>query len=309
MSRHRTRAPSERSESAKRSESAHRGSAPPGGGRLFIVATPIGNLEDITLRALRVLREADVVLAEDTRRTRVLMNHYEIRTKVEAFHAHSPPSRVAHFTERLRSGLRLALVSDAGTPLISDPGARLVSAAMELGVPAEVIPGPSAPIAAVAASGLSVTAGFRFIGFLPRSGRERLEAIARMAQDPLATVFFESPRRLPATLHDLQRTLGAERRATVCRELSKLHEEIQRGTLTALAERFADDVRGEITVVVEGASPEAVREEQALARAAELLADGTSARDAARLLAIETGWTRRDAYRLILEAERAGSEP
>ena len=220
-------------------------------GRLSIVATPIGNLEDITLRALRVLKECGRILAEDTRRTRVLCEHHGVATPLKSFHAHTTEERLHSLVDELREGAHLALVTDAGTPLVSDPGARLVAAAVAAGIDVEPIPGASAPLAALTASGLRV-GRFRFVGFLPRSGRERREALARVVTDRDASVLFESPKRLPTTLRDLA-ALAPERPAAVCRELTKLNEEVARDRLQGLAERFAAAARGEITVVIEGA--------------------------------------------------------
>lgn len=272
-------------------------------GRLSIVATPIGNLEDVTLRALRVLRECDAILAEDTRRTRVLCAHHGVSTPLRAFHAHTSDARVAELVAELAGGAHLALVSDAGTPLVSDPGARLVAAAADAGVRVEPIPGPSAALAALSVAGLRVGA-FRFVGFLPRSGGRRTRALEQLARAREATILFEAPQRLPDTLADLARVAGGARRATVCRELTKLHEEVARGTLSALAERFAEPPRGEVTLVVEGAEEEVAEEgaePEALARA--LLARGLRTKDAARELAELLGWPIRDAYALVLAAD------
>lgn len=270
-------------------------------GRLSIVATPIGNLEDITLRALRVLRESDVILAEDTRHTRALCSHHDIETPLRAFHAHTPDERVAALARELAEGARFALVTDAGTPLVSDPGARLVSAAAEAGVRVEPIPGPSAALAALSVAGVRANE-FRFIGFLPRSGGKRTRALERIARAREASVLFEAPNRIPATLRELAEVVGQDRRAALCRELTKLFEEVARGTLSELAERFHDAPRGEVTLVVEGAA-ETVQEEshtepEALARA--LLERGMRTKEAARELAEILSWPVRDAYAVVL---------
>ncbi len=273
-----------------------------GSGVLSVVATPIGNLEDITLRALRVLREADVILAEDTRRTRTLAQHHGIATPLRSFHAHTPPAKVAEVVEELAAGAHLALVSDAGTPLVSDPGARLVQAASEAGVRVEPIPGASASLAAISVAGLRVD-GFRFVGFLPRSGGRRTRALTQIARAREATILFEAANRLPATLRDLVASAGSSRHAAVCRELTKLHEEVARGTLAELAERYASPPRGEVTLVVEGASedrPDADDvDPEALARA--LLAEGMRTKEAAKVLGERVGWPVRDAYALVLK--------
>ncbi len=279
-------------------------------GRLYVVATPIGNLEDITLRALRVLREADAVLAEDTRHTRTLLMHHQIATKLVALHAHTPPSRVASLAAELGAGASFALVTDAGTPLVSDPGAELVRAAIELGVPVTPIPGPSAPLSALVASGLAAPT-FEFVGFLPRSGGKRRDRLARLAKAPGAVVLFESPNRLASTLADLSGVVG-ERPVAVCRELTKLHEEIARGTAAELAQRFAEGARGEITVVIgaPASDPDEAEplDEEALDRAIDALREeGLSARDTADRLAASTGHPRREVYQRVL-GRRAASD-
>jgi len=274
-------------------------------GRLSVVATPIGNLDDVTLRALATLREADAILAEDTRRTRVLCTHHGVSTPLRAFHAHSPDEKVDALARELAEGAHFALVTDAGTPLVSDPGARLVSAAASLGVKIEPIPGPSAPLAALSASGLRVGA-FRFDGFLPRSGGRRKRAMGAARDAAEATVLFEAANRLAKTLRELTEVVGADRPAAVCRELTKLHEEIARGTLGELAERFAEGARGEVTLVIEGrpddAAPEPVDREAAIEQARALLDEGLRTKAAARKLAEALGLTAGDAYAIVLEA-------
>ena len=269
-------------------------------GVLRVVATPIGNLEDLSFRALRVLKEAQTILAEDTRRTRRLCAHYDVATPLRRFDAHASDAQVAELVEELAAGASLALVTDAGTPLVSDPGARLVSAAVAADVRVEPIPGPSAPLAALCASGLRVGA-FRFVGFLPRSGGKRAEALAALVAAPEATVFFEAPHRVPATLGELA-ALAPDRPAAVARELTKLYEEVARGTLGELAERFAAPAKGEITVVVEGAPEidEVVDEEAALRQARVLLGEGQRTKAVARQLADAHGLSVRDAYQLVL---------
>jgi 16S rRNA (cytidine1402-2'-O)-methyltransferase len=238
-----------------------------GQGVLFVVATPIGNLEDITLRALRTLREADLILAEDTRRTRVLLDHHAIPARPLSLHAHNEAGRGERVLAELGIGRRVALVSDAGTPLLSDPGERLVASVIEAGHRVVSIPGPTAIAAALSVAGLRTTP-FHFEGFLPRGAgdrRRRLEALAARSE---TLVFFESPRRLARSLAELHEVFG-ERRACVARELTKHFEEAARGTLSELALRFSGEVRGEITLVVEGA-PEA---QPAAAAAGGLLSD------------------------------------
>lgn len=272
-------------------------------GVLYIVATPIGNLEDLTLRALRVLREVDAILAEDTRHTRKLCERHAIGTQLRAFHAHSPAHLVTRVVDELLAGARLALVSDAGTPLVSDPGASLVAAAANAGVRVEALPGASAPLAALTVAGVRAD-GFRFVGFLPRSGSRRRRALEHLGKDPQTTVLFESPNRLADTLVDLAEHAGKARRGAVCRELTKAYEEVARGTLAELAARFADGTRGEVTIVVEGTGNADDEEEtsdeavESLVRAA--LAGGASVRDAARQLAEATTLGKREAYQRVL---------
>jgi len=270
-----------------------------GAGRLSVVATPIGNLEDITLRALRTLREASVVLAEDTRRTRGMLTHHGINTPLRSLHAHSGSNVIDECVAALLDGAHLALVTDAGTPLVSDPGAPLIARAVSKGIEIESIPGPSAVTAALAVAGIPCD-GFRFFGFLPRTGKARRTALSQVAASEVASVVFESPQRIGRTLRELAELTEPTRSAAVCRELTKLHEEVVRGDLSTLAQRFAEDVRGEITLVVAGChdtdEPSLI---DADARVTELLAAGLSARDAARQVAEETGMPKREAYALV----------
>lgn len=271
-------------------------------GTLYLVATPIGNMEDITLRALSVLSEADLVLAEDTRRTRVLLERYNIAATLRSFHAHNEASRTEEALRRLAAGEALALVSDAGTPLLSDPGAGLVRRAAEAGHRVTPLPGASAPLAALCAAGLPFTA-FTFHGFLPRKAGERRRLLQRLVERPEAQVFFESPQRLGASLEMLGEIFEG-RALCVARELTKVHEEFVRGDAATLARHFSEGVRGEITLVVAGAVPR--EPDVAALRSAlrERLAAGASAREAASALHRETGASRRTLYQLAL-AERA----
>jgi 16S rRNA (cytidine1402-2'-O)-methyltransferase len=220
-------------------------------GTVHLVATPIGNLEDVTLRALRVLAEADLVFAEDTRRTRILLERHQIAARPVSLHAHNEASRLDRALRVLEGGGSVALVSDGGTPLISDPGERLVRAALGEGHRVESVPGASAVLAALVASGLP-TQPFAFLGFLPRRVGRRRSLLESYRDRPETLVLFESPRRLAGTLEALEQILGP-RRACVARELTKLHEELVRGELGELVERFREGARGEVSVVVEGA--------------------------------------------------------
>lgn len=269
-------------------------------GRLRIVATPIGNLADITLRALRVLGEVDVIAAEDTRTARKLLNHHGIRTPLLSYHAHNEAKRTAELLERLRSGESVAIVSEAGTPSISDPGHRLVVAAIEEGIVVEPVPGPSAVLAALVVSGLP-TDTFLFEGFLPRRARDRRSRLEDLAAEHGTLVFFEAPHRIDASLADLLDVLG-DRRAALCRELTKMHEEVRRGTLAELAAGVGrNPVKGEIVLVVEGASEGAPDLEGAADEVLERIGDGESMRDATSAVAADRGVPRRALYDRVLE--------
>jgi 16S rRNA (cytidine1402-2'-O)-methyltransferase len=278
------------------------------GGILYVVATPIGNLGDVTVRALAVLGDVPLIAAEDTRLTHRLLERHGIATKMTSYHARSGPARAKALLAHLRGGADLALVTDAGTPAVSDPGGELVAAWSGEGGTVVPLPGASAVLAAVAGSGV---AGPRwaFEGFLPRSGRERRERLARIASDERGAVLFEAPRRVAATLRDLVAACGPERPGAVCRELTKMHESFVRGTLKELAEAAADGripARGEFVIVVgpdDGSHPssehetgEAARLEAAMAEVERLVAAGTARGVAARQVAIETGIPRRGLY-------------
>ena len=270
-------------------------------GTLFLVATPIGNLEDITLRALRVLGEASCIAAEDTRQTRKLMDRYQVRVPLISYHEHNKRARLSEVLTRLDRG-SVALVSDAGTPGLSDPGYELVCAAIEAGHTVQAVPGPSAPIAALVASGLPTDA-FIFIGYLPRRSAERRAGLQALVEDRRTVVAFEVPHRLDAALADVEAVLGAERRLAVARELTKVYEEIIRGTVAETRAHFAaHPARGEITLVIGGASAAAAWDETrvraALAKQGEL---GSTPSTAAQRVAQASGWTRRDVYRLAME--------
>jgi 16S rRNA (cytidine1402-2'-O)-methyltransferase len=286
------------------------------GGILYVVATPIGNLSDVTLRSLEVLRAVPLIAAEDTRITHRLLERHGISTRMTSFHARSGPGRLATLLEHLRGGADLALVTDAGTPLVSDPGSDLVTAWAAEGGTVVPIPGASAVLAAVVASGV---AGPRwsFEGFLPRSGRDRRERLSAIAADSRACVIYEAPGRVAATLRDLAAACGDERSGAVCRELTKLHEQVVRGSLADLVATMADGgipARGEFAIVVgmaaargaagttgDGAAgSDAEAEAAALARAQasveRLVADGVARGEAARRVAAQTGLPRRALY-------------
>jgi 16S rRNA (cytidine1402-2'-O)-methyltransferase len=269
-------------------------------GTLYLVSTPIGNLEDITLRALRTLREVPLIAAEDTRHARKLLAHYGIETRLVSFHEHSPPGRVAELVAALEQH-DVAVVSDAGMPGISDPGLVLVHEATRRGIRVVPVPGPSAVTAAVAVSGL-VEDGFLFLGFLPRRTSERRRRLEALANLPFPLVLYEAPHRLVETLRDLVATLG-DRPLAICRELTKRHEEVVRLTVTEACQRYvAETPRGEFVLVVgagEGTS-RSPDEAEVLALLERQLAAGQSASAAARAVSRATGASRQAVYRLVL---------
>jgi 16S rRNA (cytidine1402-2'-O)-methyltransferase len=272
-------------------------------GRLFVVATPIGNLADITLRAIRVLGDVDVIAAEDTRTTRKLLSHHGIRTPLVSYHEHNESVRTPELLARLEGGESVALVSEAGTPSISDPGYRLVDACIAADVPVEPVPGASAVLAAVVVSGLPSDA-FVFEGFLPRRGAERRKRLADLASERRTLVVFEAPHRLDATLTDMLELLG-DRRAALCRELTKLHEEVRRESLSALADGVRRaPVKGELVLVIEGAVEAEPDLDAALDETLARVAGGDSVREATRAVAQERGVPRRALYDRVLEHRR-----
>lgn len=288
-------------------EPTREGSDEPGGsGALVVVATPIGNLGDLSPRAVAELRGADVIAAEDTRHTRKLLTHASIPAegRLRAVHAHNEQTEAARIVDLVREGARVVYVSDAGTPAISDPGERLVRACVEAGLAVEVVPGPSAVLAALVVSGLPTTP-FVFEGFLARKGRARAERIATMRTSVATTVILESPRRLGATLAELRDGLGGARPAVVARELTKLHEQVLRGTLAELADAVAaHPPRGECVLVVGPAAPEdtnrTVSDADIRSALERVLAAGASRRDAAAEVAAELGVAKRRAYELAV---------
>ena len=273
-------------------------------GTLYIVATPIGNLEDITQRALRILGEVDIVACEDTRRTRVLLNHFGIKTKTISYHEHNERERTEQICQLLTSGKNVALVSDAGTPLINDPGFRVINAAIELNLAVVPIPGPTAFVSALVASGLA-SDQFFFAGFLPARANARRTKLEELRSIPATLVFYEAPHRINATLADALDVLG-NRPAAVARELTKIHEEIARGSLHGLIQRFSNSARGEMVLLISGAGiDEAATSEDAaprrlIERVGELEREGLDARAALKQAARELGMKRAEAYRLLV---------
>ena len=273
---------------------------------LYIVATPIGNLEDLTLRALRVLREVDLIAAEDTRVTRKLLSRYEIAGRLVSYHEHNSGRRLPELLKALTSG-DVALVSDAGTPGVNDPGSELVSAAAAAGFPVIPLPGASAVTTALAVSGLPV-GQFVYLGFLPRKRGERTRLLGPLTNERRTLLAFEAPHRLRGALKDILDTLG-DRRIAVCRELTKLHEEVFRGTVAEALEHFGEP-RGELTLVIEGGrgEPDDGADLEASARAllVQARADGALVKDAVARAVRETGLSRRAVYRLWLETKDQG---
>jgi len=266
-------------------------------GRLVLVATPIGNLGDLSPRAVEALAAADVVCCEDTRHSRKLLSHAGVRAaRLVAVHEHNEQEQAALVVGWLGQGQRVAVVTDAGLPGISDPGERLVRAAAEAGHVVEVVPGPSAAVAGLVVSGLP-TGRFCFEGFLPRKGAERARRLAAVATEERTTVLFEAPHRLSATLAELAEVCGPDRPCSLARELTKLHEEVWRGTLGQAVRRAVEQPpRGEHVVVVGGATPPDVEEAEVVAAIAEARAAGLSARDAAAEVAERLGVPRNRAY-------------
>lgn len=273
-------------------------------GTLYVVATPLGNLGDLSARATEVLRTVPVVAAEDTRRTRGLLTHLGATPQLLSYHAHSEERRREALLDILRDGRDVALVSDAGTPVVSDPGSDLVAAARAAGIGVVPIPGPSAVATALSAAGLRGDR-YLFLGFIPRKGGERGRLLARASAEEWSVVFFEAPPRLTDLLEDLARVAGGARRAVVARELTKLHEELRAGTLDELAGYYSEHPpRGEVTLVLEGTgAPEAPpdRTAEAVEQATRLLAEGLTRREVARRVTETLGLPRNDAYRLVME--------
>ena len=267
---------------------------------LAVCATPIGNLEDVTLRVLHELAEADLVLCEDTRHTRVLLERHGIKARLLSYHEHNEARRTAEILPRIAAGERVALVSDAGLPAISDPGARLIAAAREAGFSVTVLPGPSAVESALVASGFEAER-FQFVGFLPRGARQLANLWGELAQWRHALVAFESPQRLGRSLSSLAEALP-ERPVAVCRELTKRFEEVVRGTASEVAERFSGETKGEITLVIgPSAAAERVADEaEALRAVAELVEAGTPRRTAADIVSRLSGIPRNRLYRASL---------
>lgn len=274
-------------------------------GSLYLVGTPIGNLGDITLRALEILRQVSLVAAEDTRTSRKLLSHFDIHAPLVSYYEHNRLHRIDQIVGALAYG-DVALVSDSGMPSISDPGYHLVRAAIDAGYPVVPIPGPNAAIAALAASGLP-TDSFVFAGFLPRQESRRREALERLSWLPQTIVLYEAPHRIEACLADLLRGLG-DRRIAVAREVTKVHEEFWRGTLAAAMEHFTGPQRGEFTLVIAGREETTWTRAEVASALAALKSQGVAPAEAARSVASEAGWPRAEVYRLGLDAAADGDD-
>ena len=271
-------------------------------GTLFVVSTPIGNMGDFSFRAVEVLRAVAAVLAEDTRHTRHLLDRYDIKASMVSYHEHNEAKMTPRLVERLEAGEDLALVTDAGTPLVSDPGSRLVRAALEAGITVSPIPGASAVLAALVATGFDVER-FTFFGFLARKGADRRSAIDEVVALRHPAVIYEAPSRVAETLAELAAAGAGARATVVARELTKQYEEMRRGTVTALAAYYSETPpRGEIVIVIAGAeAPEPAPDSELRARVATLRAEGMASRDIVRALTDEMGVPRNVAYRLAHE--------
>ena len=277
------------------------------GGILYVVATPIGNLEDLSLRALRILKEVDLIAAEDTRHTRNLLTHYDIHTALTSYHEHNEKAQAAKLVEKLRRGENIALVSDAGTPAISDPGYRLVVEALRAGLQVVPLPGPSAVAAVLSASGLP-TDRFVFEGFLPAKKQERETRLKSLRAESRTVVFYEAPHRLQESLSDMLNLLG-DREIVVAREVSKIHEEYLRGTITEVISQLGErDVKGEITVVVHGSSGEStVSEEEIKTEIRRLIDEGVGVKQISELLGTRYRLAKREVYQLALQIKTSQS--
>jgi 16S rRNA (cytidine1402-2'-O)-methyltransferase len=270
-------------------------------GTLYIVATPIGNLEDITLRAIRTLKDADIIAAEDTRHTQTLLRHFTINTPLTSYHEHNERAKTNQLIARLERGESIALVSDAGTPAISDPGYRLVMEATRLGIRVVPIPGPSAVIAALSAGGLP-TDGFNFRGFLPARKRERRSKLQELRVDRYSIVVYETPHRLKESLDDIREIFG-DRRIVLARELTKIHEEFLRGRISeVIGEVSRREIRGEVTLIIEGCSDVNPPSEEALRdEIAKLKGEGMRVKDIAEMIGEKYGYSKREIYGLAME--------
>ena len=273
-------------------------------GVLYIVATPIGNLEDLTFRALRILKEVDLIAAEDTRHSRKLLDHYGVKTPLTSYHEHNEQSKARQLVERMHSGESIALISDAGTPVLSDPGHRLVQEAIRSGIAVSPVPGPSALLAALSASGLPMEC-FVFEGFLPAKKKERREKLQSLRSEHRTLVFYEAPHRLKESLQDIGE-IFATREIVLAREISKMHEEFLRGSAAELSAQCTErEWRGELTLVIAGATDEPAAPEEIMAEIRKLKREGVRVKEIAALLGEKYSIAKREVYRMVLEMEAA----
>lgn len=280
-------------------------------GVLYLCATPIGNLEDITLRVLRILREVDLIAAEDTRHTRKLLHHYDIHRPLTSYHEHNRRQKGEQLLRELMTGKKIALVTDAGTPAISDPGWDLVQMAIAAGIQVVPLPGPSALVTALVVSGLP-TERFVFEGFLPREGKERRQRLQALAEEERTIVLYEAPHRLRRTVADLLTVLGEARPVVLARELTKIHEEVWRGTLAELQARLEqEEVRGEIVLVIGGrtkeevaANKDEITEEEIAARVKGMMEAGKDRKEAMKTVALELNISKKEVYRALLAVDK-----
>lgn len=277
-------------------------------GTLYIVATPIGNLEDITLRALRVLKDVDLIAAEDTRHTRILLDHHGIRASVTSYHEHNERAKAQELVRQLEKGVNIALVSDAGTPAISDPGYRLVVTAIAAGVRVVPIPGASALTAVLSASGLP-TDGFVFEGFLPAKRQQRRTRLQTLCREIKTLIFYEAPHRLRECLGDIREILG-DREMTLAREVSKVHEEFLRGPVSQILQQIAArEIKGEVTLIIGGWDQQtAVSLEEVKQEAKELAAQGMRVKEIAEVLGEKYGYAKKEIYRIAVEQKKSTSQ-
>lgn len=278
-------------------------------GKLYLCATPIGNLDDITLRVLNTLKEVDLIAAEDTRHSIKLLNHFDIKTPMTSYHEYNKIDKARYLVTRLQQGVNIALVTDAGTPGISDPGEELVKQCYEAGIEVTSLPGPAACVTALTLSGLA-TRRFCFEAFLPVDKKERQWILEELRRETRTIIVYEAPHHLVRTLEELSEVLGAERRITICRELTKRYEEADRTTFGEALERFAgEEPKGECVIVIEGRSAEEIRQEQqksweemTIEEHMELyLSQGSDRKEAMKLVAKDRGISKRDVYQALLE--------
>ena len=280
-------------------------------GTLYICATPIGNLGDMTFRTVNTLKNVDLIAAEDTRHSRILLDHFEINVPITSYHEHNKYEKAEYLVGRLSQGVDIALITDAGTPVISDPGEVLVKACVEAGIPVTSLPGPCACITALTVSGLSARR-FCFEGFIPQDNKERREVLERLHSETRTTIFYEAPHHLKQTLSEIEKSVGGDRSIALCRELTKVYEDIWRGSIEdAIAYYKEATPKGEYVIVVSGRSKEEIDAEKTERwekiplqdHLRQYLSQGLSRKEAMKMMASDRGCSRRDIYQLLLEAD------